>query len=116
MKGVLESVIAKENADIETSRRTDFADAEKGRSDATDPNASEQQSAGMGRPAAWNRPEFGWTGKSLNHVRLNANLRFDLITILLLPSFQTLKTKDILNMNKFHRHLTLLFSYLVQEK
>ena len=43
-------------------------------------------------------------------------LRFDLITILLLPSFQTLKTKDILNMNKFHRHLTLLFSYLVQEK
>lgn len=95
MKGVLESVIAKENADIETSRRTDFADAEKGRSGATDPNASEQQSAGMGRPAAWNRPEFGWTGKSLNH---------------------TLKTKDILNMNKFHRHLTLLFSYLVQEK
>ena len=73
MKGVLESVIAKENADIETSRRTDFADAEKGRSGATDPNASEQQSAGMGRPAAWNRPEFGWTGKSLNHVRLNAN-------------------------------------------
>ena len=44
-------------------------------------------------------------------------IRFNHSWVLLFPpSFQTLKTKDILNMNKFHRHLTILFSYLVQEK
>ena len=101
MKGVLESVIAKETAE--------FDSALGGRSGASDHSASEHRSA------AWNRPEFGWSGKSLNHVRLDKKIS-DLISFIINPSFQTLKTKDTLNMNKFHRHLTILFSYLVQEK
>ena len=109
MKGVLESVIAKETAE--------FDSAVGGRSGATDQSASEHHSGGTGRSAAWNRPEFGWSGKSLNHVRYVAKCqtRFN-HSLIVRPSFQTLKTKDILNMNKFHRHLTILFSYLVQEK
>ena len=108
MKGVLESVIAKETAE--------FDSAVGGRSGGSDQGAPEHQSGGTGRSAAWNRPEFGWSWKSLNHVRFNVKFENGLFCHYHLPSLQTLKTKDILNMNKFHRHLTILFSYLVQEK
>ena len=108
MKGVLESVIAKETAE--------FDSAVGGRSGGSDQGAPEHQSGGTGRSAAWNRPEFGWSWKSLNHVIFNVELENESFCHYHLPSLQTLKTKDILNMNKFHRHLTILFSYLVQEK
>ena len=61
MKGVLEAVIAKETAEFDRGMG--------GQSGGTDQSASEHQSGGTGRSAAWNRPEFGWSWKSLNHVR-----------------------------------------------
>ena len=84
MKGVLESVIAKESAE--------FDSAVGGRSGATDQSASEHQSGGMGRSAAWNRPEFGWSGKSLNHVSLNAKSEIESRLYFLLL-FRPLKPK-----------------------
>jgi hypothetical protein len=97
VKGLLEAVIKKETADLEAVIR-----------EAAAAGGNHGQDEG-GRTEAWRRMP-----KTLKEVRGKHFLFQNRCMINYIS--QILQKKDINYLNKFHRHLTLLFSYLVQEK